>query len=237
MLKLLFPLIFLSTIIQAQTFVNKLANDSDAVFLNSTLVAKNKIVKIEFIERIDTNCFINYPLPPSPVNFIHHKVFFETNGLSEHYEWSFADNNSITINEPDAKSGRFFIINEYYFHYNEMNVTKINVSDASPVSEVNYSYTSDSIFQNIMYYQPDRTIHKKLFSYKKSDKSEIIRKNTGIKKVYYPKIQIINLGPVQSSQFYINDIPVSSYMNDKFEQKRFLMEIHPGLFVFFEISE
>ena len=237
MLKLLFPLIFLSSIIQAQNIVTKLASDSDAVFLNSSQIAKNKIVKVEFIERIDTNGFINYPLPPSPVDFIHHKVLFESNGMPEHYEWSFADKNSITLNEPDAKSGRFFIINEYHFQYDEMNLSKINVSDASPINEVNYTYTSDSIFQNIMYFQPDRSIHKKIFSYKTSEKSEIISKNTGIKKIYYPKIQIINLGSVQSTQFYINDIPVSSYMNDKFEQKRFLMEIHPGLLVFFEISE
>jgi len=237
MLKLFIPLVFFSSIIHAQTYFSNLAKDSDAVYLNSTQIALNKILKVEFLEHIDSTCFINYPLPPPPVNFIHHKIVFESNGLAKLYEWSFSDTNSIIVNEPDVKTSLYFITNEYKFQYNENNVTKINVSDASPVSEVNYSYNTDSIFQKIMFYQPDHSVNHKLFSFKKTEQPEIFRKNTGIKNVYYPKFQIINLGIVHSAQLYINDIPVSSYIEGKFEQKRFLMELHPGLFVFFEVNE
>jgi hypothetical protein len=233
-----FFIIFISFISQAQDFLSKAAKDSDAVIISHKEIAINQILKIDFIELLDTTCFKNYPLPPASVSFIRHSCIYNSAGYCEHYNWSFSESDSIQINEPDASSGHFFIPNEYDFVYEGNNLKNIHVSDISHIKDVVYLYDNDSIYLNFSFFLNNGLLSEKKIAYNKSILiSKYIISHTGIKKYYYPKFQILNLKMVHDGIIFINGIPVSSFMNDKFEQKRFFFEVHPGLFIFFEIVE
>lgn len=238
MFKFFFFFFFISLITHAQNILYETVKDSDAVLLINKDIKVNKITKIDFIETLDTSCFKNYPLPPTSVRFIKHSCNFNSNGFCEHYEWSFAENDSIQKNEVDASSGHFFILNEYNFVY-EANILKaIHVSDVSRIQNIVYRYDNDSIYLKYNYYLPSGTLTEKNISFNNSVlNNKIVNSHTGIKKYYFPKCQILNLGIVHSYNIFINGIPATSFLNEKFEQKRFLLEIHPGLLIFFEIGE
>lgn len=238
MLKFVLLFSFTFFIFQAQGQLYEVAKDSDAILLTSKEIAFLKINSIEFIEALDTACFKNYPLPPASVRFIKHECNFNFNGLCENYSWNFYEDDSIRKNEVDAPSGRFFIPNEYTFIYEENKVKEIHISDASMLHNISYHYDSDSIYQKYSYYLPDKTITEKNISYSKSAlQNHTILSHTGNKKTYFPKYQTINLGSIHPYSIFINDIPVSSFFFDKYEQKRFFIEINPGLSIFFEIVE
>jgi hypothetical protein len=239
-LKLTFSifLIIISFVNQAQNALLEASKDSDAILYTCNEIALNKISRIDFIELLDTTCFKNYPLPPASVRYIKHSCTYNSNGLCEHYDWSFSENNSIQKVETDTVAGHFFIPNEYDFIYEKQHLKEIRISDVSLIRNVAYVYTNDSIYLNFSYFLNNGNLTEKKIAYSKLFiDNKCIISHTGIKKYYYPKIQIINLGIINSSTIFINGIPVYSFMNGKFEQKRFFLEIHPGLFIFFEIVE
>ncbi len=233
-LKYLFIFLLFSLSLFSQNCIQKIIYDSDAVFLSSEIIKKFSIRKVNFIENIDTTYFHNYPLPSS-VKFLLHTSIYNPEGLPEHYEWSFSDKNNIIMNEKDSSYGRFFIINEYDIKYSDNKISTINISDATLENYINYQYSDDSLIVEIGIFNTDKTIKKNRKSYG-NNYCNIIYRNTGIKNLYFPDIRIIPLNKVKPEELYINGIPANSFLKEKFEQNRFIMEIRPGLYIFFELS-
>ena len=234
-LKFYFLLLFIPISLSSQNYIQKLCQDSDLVILNSKSIKELDIRKIDFIERIDSTGFKSLPPLPSDVNFIIHSVNYNETGLPDHYEWSFNDSNIIQLNESEKNYGRYYIINEYDIIYKDGLSYTINISDVTLDIKKDFSFTKDSLFIETTSYLRDKTLRKTNESFIK-DKYNIIYKHTGTVNFYLPNIQINPLDIIKPEAFYINNVPINAFFSGKFEQNRFLIEIRPGLFIFFEIS-
>ncbi len=232
MLKPFLLFLFFSNLLQAQDNILILAKDSDLVLLNHSRIAEFKINNIAFIENIDTQQFLNFPMPASNLKYIKHKNEYNTEGFSKSYEWSFSNSNE--LKETDQSTGSFFIANEYKYEYNNNKIKNILISDASTISKIAYNYIADSIFQEITIFSTSSSSQVVNKSFNKNY-NKIIYCNTGNKQRYSPTTQIICLGKIDSNNIYINNLPFLSFFDKKFDNNRFLIEIRPGMWILFEI--
>ncbi len=234
MLKIAVLLIFSSVIVNAQNSIIKFAEDSDAILLNHSKIAEYQINKISFTEKIADNQFIGYPI--SNIKYLIHISEYNNLGLAKHYEWSFFDFQFPQVKENDKQYGTFYISNEYNYQYENELLKQINISDASQIYKIDYNYKNDSIFQII--YQITNDTNNNLIKNKYNSKNKnILIKNTGIKQNYEPDEQIIDLKNISSNTILINNVPFSSFFVDKFDNKRFLIEICPSKWIFFELND
>jgi len=236
MFKLIFILILISALSKAQENITNLAKDSDAFILSHINIAVNKITKIIFTEHIDSLQFLGYPLPYSNINFLQHQSIINKKGLATHYEWSFTESEYPQVKEIEKSSGIFFIPNEYDYEYDDFNVNEITISDVSPIYKIVYTYTKDSIYQDIFIYNSNDStkIVKHSYSF---NFNNLFKKHTEIKQQFFPANQIINLGIISSNSILINNLPFTVFFAGKFETNRFIMEIRPGMWIFFEIND
>ena len=128
------------------------------------------------------------------------------------------------------------MLNEYSYEYENIFLKTINVSDASQIYKIEYNYINDSILQIVNSITKKDNYNKTYYKYK-SDFENITIQNTGIKQIYFPNIQITDLKSINSNSIMINKIPFSSFFESKFDKTRFLIEICPSKWIFFEINE
>ncbi|MBI5540943.1 MAG: hypothetical protein HY951_12840 [Bacteroidia bacterium] len=234
--KLVFLFLTFSNLLQAQESILSLAKDSDAVCINHSKIAEFKVTTICFAEKFDSLLFVNYPIPSRKIKFIFHKSNFNADGFSSNYEWSFAESDNLKKEEIEKSSGSFFIPNEYKYIFDNRLIQSIAISDASPITNISYHYSNDSIYQNITIYSTSTSsqVVKKVF-HKNFNKS--IYCNTGNKQHFFPVTQIISLGKISSNNIYVNDLPFMSFFDKIFDNNRFLIEIRTGLWILAEISD
>lgn len=225
-----------SNILQAQESILSLVKDSDAVCINHTKIAEFKIKTISFTEKFDSVLFLNYPIPSSKIKFIIHKSIFNSEGFAGNYEWSFAISDNHKEESKEKSSGSFFIPNEYKYEYNNLLIQNITISDASPITNISYNYSADSIYQYLTIYSTSTSsqIVKKVFH---KEFSKFIYCHTGNKQHYFPLNQIVCLGKISSASILVNDLPFMSFFDKIFDNNRFLIEIRAGLWILAEISD
>lgn len=234
MLKIALLFFFIPIISKTQNLFFKIAKDSDAIALSYNKVSELKISKLSFTEPKDSNQFIGYPA--NNAKYIIHNVYYDNKGVTTQYDWSFTDNKFPQINENEKQQGAFYITNDYYFEYENEQLKNINVSDASQIFKISYNYSNDSIFEeiNVVTKCSKNEIIKNSFNL---NFKNIIYSNTGIKQIFFPNIQIINLHNVKNNTIFINNIPILSYFDKIFENNRFLIEICPYKWILFNITE
>lgn len=234
MLKIVLFIFLIPAIATTQNSIYKIAKDSDAIALNYTKIAEFKVTNISYTEILDSTKFIGYPI--NNVKYIINNCEFNKIGLATHYDWSFSDFQFPKIIDNNLQQDAFYISNDYNFEYENEQLKQINISDASQVYKIVYNYNNDSIFQeiNIITKNSKNNIVKNAFNL---NFQNIKYSNSGIKQYYFPYIQLINLHNINSNSILINNIPFSSFFDGKFDNKRFLIEICPYKWLFFEIKE
>lgn len=230
MLKIFALLFFTFSLVKAQKSIIKFAKDSDAFIMNSSKLQEFKVKTISFTEVIDSNLFKGYPI--LNIKFLLHNTEYSDSGFVKHYEWSFADSQFPSLENNNTK----YILNEYNYEFENLLLKTINVSDASQIFKVEYNYNNDSTLQIVSSITKKDNYNRIVYKYK-SDFEDITIRNTGIKQIYFPDIQITDLKSINSNSILINKIPLSSFFENKFENKRFLVEISPSKWIFFEINE
>ena len=236
MLKLILFFLVISNFIQAQQSVLLFVKDSDVVFINHTNISELKINTISFIEHFDSLQFLNYPIPSSSIKFIKHKTEYNREGYSNNYEWSFDNSESLIEDNKEKSSGSFFISNEYKFEYANQKIKDILVSDASPISKITYKYLNDSIYEEINSYSSSSAtqVFYNTFS---ENYNKVSYSNTGKKQYYFPLNKILYLGKIISNNIFVNGFSFNSFFDKKFDNNRFIIEIHPGMWILFEIID
>lgn len=222
---LLFVVLFLSQQCYSQNNIQEFIQNKDAELINYSFIKNNNINSIICYEKIDSTLFKGYSV--SNYKYIVHTATYNKNGYTEMYQWNFYNNNQ--------SRSEYYITNDYNYNYDSLfNLSEIKVSDASQIINVSYNYYNDSLIQIIKYIDKLSNV---ITTQKKMLNNLILKLlNSGVNQIYYPDIQIINVGTIKTEHLLINNIPFYSFFGNKFENNRLLIQICNYKYIFVEIN-